>query len=150
MIDTLRRIFFGSKPLDIIMLVVELIVLLLIAYEVSVGIKARHKEARRKKVVDSRISSIRESISQGQKLVNSVPPQGDWQVASWAKSVASWTTKTAELLRQYSPNTEACFLDDVRILRDLVGNEGAQAEYLQLKARLANLRAIIENSNIYL
>lgn len=68
MLDTLRRIFEGTRPIDTIMLIIELLVLLLIAYEVWAGIQARRQERKRKKEVEKRVSAMAIRIANGSPL----------------------------------------------------------------------------------
>jgi hypothetical protein len=74
--DTIRRMLEGTRPIDLWMLVIELLVLLLIAYEVGIGIFRSRQDKKRAQQVQARSEKIREVITAGQKLQHDVPRFG--------------------------------------------------------------------------
>ncbi len=76
MLDTIRRMFADMRPIDTAMLIIEVLVLLLIAYEVVIGIKVRRKERKRKNEIEKRVKLLRNAMSEGQKIQHSWPQ--DW------------------------------------------------------------------------
>jgi hypothetical protein len=149
MLDTLRRMLGDSRPIDQLMLGIEFLVLLLIAYEVWTGIKDRWVEKRRKNLVEKRIGEMRNAIARGQALQLGTPKSMNSAVAKWASDVDSWEKETSELLRLYSAHAETAFLIDVPFDVHSLGSIGEPFRYGKLVGRLQNLRGIIEKSEVY-
>jgi len=85
---------------------IEMLVFLLIAFEVYVGIKERRREHRRKRLVDERVAEMRKAMAEGQVLVLSNPQSDDPRVAGWAQAVSNWSEETRRLLKSYSEHAE--------------------------------------------
>jgi len=149
MLDTVRRIFSDSKPLDVVMFAMEFLVLLLIAYEVWVGIRERQKGRKRKKVIDQSVSVLRNAMFEGQKIQQSWPKIGGSR-AEIEDAVNKWGEQTALLLRSFSAHAETAFLHEVPESPNKYGSIEAVFFYSRLMQRIANLQGIIEKPEIYL
>jgi hypothetical protein len=148
MLDTLRRMFEGSRPIDRVMLVIELLVLVLIAWEVGVGILERCEAKKRRKIVEQRRNEMRDAMVEGQRLLQTVPKLME-PIAKWASDVDAWERETQELLRSYSAQAETAFLIDTSFVPSTIGAIPDPRRYGKLMMRLQNLRAIIEKPEVY-
>jgi len=156
MLDTLRRIFVGSRPIDVVMLVVELLVLLLIAYEVGSGVWHKLKMRHRR-------SALLPYLEKGQKLLLGIPDQAlepHETVERWMQEVESWTSETRNFLDEHSPNASFAFMSTVRsgtVERAARRSDGTTFRvtgslgdaYQHLQTKLDNLRRIIEEPDVY-
>jgi hypothetical protein len=111
--DTIRRME-GARPIDLWMLVIELLVLALIAYEVIVGILRNRGDKKRTHNIRARSEKIREMMMEGQELQQEVPRfgTGPMEIAKWANAEKEWHEATKELLASYSAQAGAAFLHD--------------------------------------
>jgi hypothetical protein len=128
---------------------IEMLVLLLIAFEVYVGIKERRREHRRKRLVDERVSEMRKAMAAGQVLVLSNPQSDDPRVAGWAQAVSNWSEETRRLLKSYSEHAETAFMLRMPSSPSSYGSRGAVFEYISLLSGLENLKGIIEKPGVY-
>ena len=105
MCNTLRRLLSDVRPFEYVMLVLEALVLLLIAYEVGSGIWHRLRRHRRSK-------RVLKYLLQGQALKSSVPTQAAplAEVNEWRSQVQEWTDSTNRMLKRYSSEASASFL----------------------------------------
>lgn len=146
-LDTFRRILYGARPIDSTMLVVEILVLVLIAWEFVGGRFHRWKLQRR-------INRLFPCFTQGQQLYQNVPAVAADLAAStaWVEQVEDWTQRTSKLLASYSSKASVSFLHESGGLvnRDFHRiHTTAYAPYVQLLERLNSLRAILEKPDIY-
>jgi hypothetical protein len=160
---TIRRMFEGVKPFDWLMLGIETAVLLLILYEVIVGI-VRHRGARRRqKEVKQIVTSLSQFMDEGLELQRSVPDTAkeEWGVLqSWMTSTKVWGDKASECLATYSLRASAAFL----LVHDLSSSDSVvfapsgkvfyllsplREHYQRLLTQLNNLRQIIEKPEVY-
>ena len=98
--------FDGTRPIDWVMLVVELLVLLLIAYEVGSSIWFKWK-------TQGRLAATFEWMSKGQMLQQNAPPAGSSDEAdstAWVAAVQQWMEQTHHFLAKYSPQAAASFI----------------------------------------
>jgi hypothetical protein len=149
MLDTIRRMFADNRPIDNVMLVVELLVLLLIAYEVWIGILERRKERKRKNDVREKVSALRNAMFEGQKIQHSWPKIGGSR-AECEAALNSWFEQTTKLLRSYSAHAETAFLCEVPEPPNKYGSIEAVFHYSRLMQRITNLQGIIEKPDVYL
>ena len=134
MLDTLKR-FSDSTAYAISMWLMELLVLLLIAYEVVAAI-CRHR------VVKRRLNTLFKSMEKGHKLEEDVPHPG-WP----SDRISTWIQETQALLKSYSAQAEIAFLHDPHVIPP--NYPLPVREYHLLVTRLNNLRAIMENPEVY-
>ena len=149
MLETLRRIFADSKPLDVIMFVMEFLVLLLIAYEVADHVLAKRSERKRKKLIEGRVAILRDAMAKGQKIQHSWPKIGGSR-AECEDAVSKWCEQTGLLLKSYSAHAETAFLHEVPESPNRYGSIEAVFCYSKLVQRMSNLQGIIEKPDIYL
>src|SRR5207248_1009268 len=97
MLDTLRRIFGDSRPVDLLMLVIEFLVLAIIAGEL-IYVVIRHF---RKQRITKRLFLM---FLEGQTLQDAAPVRtfgpNDPEVADWKKRVGSWVSDVTVFLNQ--------------------------------------------------
>jgi hypothetical protein len=139
------------RPFDWVMLVVEVLVLLLILYEVFVGVRDRREQQRRNQVIRERVAMVRHAMQTGQELQRSSPRFGHSDTDRWYQAAKKWTEKTRALLKSYSLQAEASFVD----VSDMppvsaYGGFAAPQEYGELLVRIGNLRGIMEKPDVYL
>jgi hypothetical protein len=145
-VNTIRHMFEGVRPFDWLMLVVEVAVLVLIAWEI--GRDIWHKRKMR-----GRYDELFEYLDKGQKLHWSCPqvtPDGSPRDIGlkWENSVKAWIKETAAFLRRYSPKASKMFLKEVNdSYFDIVNN--ADFWLTALFERLRNLREIMEKCDVY-
>jgi hypothetical protein len=97
------------------------------------------------------VAQLREAIEQGQKLQKTVPVIGSPDVDRWYQGTKQWTETTQILLRSYSSQAEASFMDlaDAPLVSDYQ-RKGDPVAYVELLGRLRNLRQIMERPEVYL
>jgi len=143
--DTIRRIFGDSRPIDIAMLIIELLVLLLIAAEGVVNIFHWHSKR-------STTSRLRQFLAQGQDLYdNPPPPQASeqeghtWEakVQDWTKTVYSFLSEKAKLAAPVFDHAPPVFQTFTHISIRI------EQLYFQLDGRLKTLLSIMEKPNVY-
>jgi len=144
MLDTLRRLFFGgAKPIDRTMLVIEVLVLGVIAYETISAIW-------RKRTVHKRLNALFALMEKGISL-QQAPPDTDAAAHDWAQAVDVWITETTQVLSKYSAQAVASFNHQGKPASiSHAGISGiAHGHHAQLLIRLENLRAIMEKPDVY-
>jgi len=144
MLDAFRRMFRDVRPFDDLMLAIEVLVLLLIAYEVGSGIWQRIRRHRRSR-------RLLGCFSKGQALQASVPAENA-ETEEWLRNLKEWTDKTNNLLARYSPQASAAFLHSHSTVAGHYRGVArtAQTAMAELLERLENLRAIMERPEVYL
>lgn len=144
-LDWLRHLLH-RPPYDVSLWLMELLVLLVIGYEVVSSVWHKRKIRRRSK-------QIFKFISKGRQLEDNSPALSastESDVAVWNKSVNTWITETANFLRKYSPQAEASFLQGVFIRSSYRGvHPEAQLSFGLLLFRLEKLNGIIERQEVY-
>ena len=149
MLDTLRHIFSGTRPIDAVMLVVELLVLAIIAVEALVHLMHWFKIRRRMK-------RLRERFAEGQALHHAPPSMGTApeEALAWNRKVEAWIDVTKALLDGYSAQASMSFQHDpgreFRLAATHKIATAAELAYTRLQDCLNNLREIIENPDVYL
>jgi hypothetical protein len=133
------------------MLIIELLVLLLIAYEVIVSILEKIHERKRKKVVGERVKTLRDAMFEGQELRNSTTWGDDRErERKWVQDTKEWGERTRALLKSYSAHAEMAFLLEMPISPNDFGSMSQPFTLGTLLSRLNNLRSIIEKPEVYL
>ncbi len=148
-VDTLRHIFGGdTRPIDIWMLVIELLVLIVIGAEAVIAIK-RFFTHRPK------LAKITALLAKGLGLQQSAPvghaPSG--VIGEWKRSVEEWEKETIKYLESCSAQAVSVFLQEVGGGPPIAYNRvsmDAAGEFGTLRMRLANLRTIMERPEVYL
>jgi hypothetical protein len=154
MCNTIKHMFEGVRPFDWLMLVVEVAVLLLIAWEIGREEHFRCKERKRQLLLKQSMAKANGFISQGQTLQHTAPHVLEHNpdvVKKWMSSVESWIMDTNEFLSGCSSQASAKFLDDSH-LPDVRFPELAVQAVIHartLNRRLSNLQIIIQSPDIY-
>lgn len=137
LLDSLRRIFGEVRAIDWIMLVVELLVLFLIAYEVLYNVLHQRKVRKALKVV---VAAMTDGAFLQQKHQRAIDITNQDQVTVWANEVFLWTKKTEKNIHAYSEQAASSFAYVVS------QSGGLRAE---LDQRIEVLRRIMENPDAY-
>ena len=147
--DTFRRIFQGTRPIDYVMLIVEVFVLLIIALE---GIAHAVHRLR----VRRRVKRLRPFQATGLALQDEFrlrfrsSNDATGEAVEWIDRIDKWTAATSEHIKRYSLEATAAFLRDSGGVIMKYGNQNSIfATYERLESRLNNLHGIIETADLY-
>jgi hypothetical protein len=155
--------FEGVKPFDWLMLGIETAVLLLILYEVIVGIARHHGETRRQKELKQIVTSLSQFMDDGLRLQRSVPDTAKEETGvlqSWMANTKAWGDKTDMFLAARSQQASGVFLlvHDSSSADSIVFTPAGEFFYLaspvrehyqRLLTQLSNLRHITEKPEVY-
>ena len=144
MFDVLRRLLADTRPVDWIIIVIELLVLALIAYEV--GYDVRHRV-----VVKRRVRTVLELLAAGINLREQAGSLAIGDIEQWKQSVTNWTNESHKVLTGCSPQAGLKFgFLQARNASSYLGiAKDIQGHYGTLSARLDTLREIAENPHGY-
>ena len=142
--ETLRRIMYGIRPFDWVMLIVEVLVLIFIAAEIVPSLRHKARARKRQRVLFS-------LLTEGQAILNQAPsPFVQDSVHAWGVSVDAWSAKVTKVLADYSQHALASFNHQPQVGMPFHHiATGAWPHYGKLTARVENLRNIIEKPEIY-
>jgi hypothetical protein len=150
---TIMHMFEGARAIDWVMLVIEALVLILIAYEVVIAHLDRRGARMRKQATDRRSEAIRELVSKGHVLLASAPRFGenDMIVAKWKDSLRDWNVEVQTLLKSYSSQALASYNQGIPKSASFPGLAAGnvQGDYSFLLMRLDNLQNIMEKPDVY-
>jgi hypothetical protein len=157
MCNTIRHMFEGVRPFDWLMLIVEVLVLGLIAFEI-VREEWRHRaERKQQRIIGERSESLRQLLSKGQELQRNAPASGEsttdiaQDIAQWSRLIDTWHQEVATLLASYSSRAAMAFNHGVPKGSTYMGIAvAANRRFGFLLSRLENLQGILENPQIYL
>lgn len=142
---TIRRIFSDTRPVDILMLVIELLVLLLIAGEVIVAVL----HWRNKRSATARILVF---LADGQRLHDTPPHRQatEEEANAWIGEVKNWMRAVQSFLTNQSKSAVVVF-DHHSIGQRYSLRVSLHAEnwFYELDARLKTLRSIMEKPDVY-
>jgi hypothetical protein len=154
--------FEGTRAIDWVMLGVEVLVVLLISYEVFVGEMRHRRERRMRLTVSNIVLELSRLMDKGRRLQSSVPDPGIMNpqvVKPWKDSVDAWTEETNTFLVSHSSRASSAFMlvTDAGNMDSVVTSGGRQFAltgefrefYQQFVVRLANLRRILEQAEAY-
>ncbi|MGC2755474.1 hypothetical protein [Candidatus Binatus sp.] len=147
--DTLRRMLYGSRPIDKYTLAIGIVTLLIIGAEAIIHLWRYFRIERRKK-------QVLNYFIQGQALQGSpIAYENAVNIEPWREQLKTWIMTTSEFLRGCSPEACAAFLYDDAKVRDVhMQFQGVSPfvyqEFATLQQRLTNLRDILENPDVYL
>ena len=141
--DTLRRAFAGVKSIEWIMLVLEALVLILIAYEVAHNVIT---ERKRRKAIKAAVTMMTE----GAFLQQRASSLRDEDVQSWLQDVKRWSVDTSGKLDRFSTQASSAFSFVEAEERSFARVHGdANRAYCDLRMRVEMLRRIMENPDAY-
>ena len=155
MIDIVRRLFSDARPIDILILVVDFLVLAVILY--FEGGEKLHKRKMRRQVL-----ALASFMERGRKLQASTP---DPVVASdaideWIEQVKLWGSETQDFLSSRSMRASSAFTHIVNVTavdREVRSSDGRMFHvagyfgdaYQLLQLKLDNLHKIMVNPEAY-
>jgi hypothetical protein len=105
--------FEGGKPFDWLMLGIETAVLLLILYEVIIGIARHYGTKFRQKELSQLVASLSQLMAEGLELQRCVPNTATEEtevLQSWMTNTKVWGVKAGEFLAAHSQQASAAFL----------------------------------------
>jgi hypothetical protein len=144
--DTFRHMFGDSRPIDIAMLVIEVLVLALIAVEGIVNL-VRWRSRR------SITLRLRSFLAEGQKLLdNPPPPQALEQEARvWEADVQDWTKAVHSFLDEKAKSAVTVFDHAPLGSQELFTHVSRRIEHphLKLGGQLQTLLSIMEKPDVY-
>jgi len=176
MTDILRRswamISDGAKPIDWLILIVDVLVLMAILGFEGVGEFRYRKERKRRSNVERIVGSLCGFMDKGQKIQREVPkPKPSFdptydaitrKIEEWENTVSIWSGEVHGFLQECSAREATSFIliagtnqpANPQIVCMESGRsfpiEGSQREsYQKLAAQLSNLRSIIEKPEAY-
>jgi len=171
MFHTIHQMFIEVRPFDWIMLAVEVLVLLLILYEVVVNIIRHRREKKRRERLQEILKHLSQFMDAGKGLQVTVPntafigqPNYEWlneRVEKWALSVKQWRDEVKKFLSSRSGQALSAFVlivdaesidSMVHPLSDWpfrVTGELLHDLYQPLGVYLRNLQNIMEKVDIY-
>jgi hypothetical protein len=173
-IDFLHRgwaiLKYESRPVDWLVVIIDLLVLIVIVCSEIIGWWRHHKQSKRDRHVRKILDKLYLLMEEGRAIMSAVPnPSGDaiydavtGEVTEWIKSVGAWNKQTKELLEQISSKALATFeltsetgiSPNPQIVYKQSGYSfslrGLQGQtYKRLVSQLNNLRRIAEKPEAY-
>ena len=164
MYNTFLHICDGIRPFDWVMLIVEVLVLVLIGYEVLVGKRERRIKHKRELLLAQQKAALSGFMAKGDQLRQNTPNmqmQKEYP-HDWIGAVDSWSRQTADYLAQYSLNAGSAFTlikqSNLFIERvELPNSDGRvfrveshiRESYQRLVMQLSNLAEIVEKVDLY-
>ena len=141
--SALFHVLAYSQPIDVAILGVEVLVLLMLAYQQFTRITHKRR-------LDRQLSRLFYALAEGQELQAIAPEKINEDSASfgkWKHAVRDWVDVTRKTLEDCSGNAVISFMHnpDLSLTRF-----GARSEYELFIARLNNLRCIMEHMDAYL
>jgi hypothetical protein len=143
--NTLPHLFAEYRPVDMVILLVEFLVLLMIVWQM--GARTLHK-----RTVAKRLMELFYAMAEGQELQAIAPHRTDERSASsgkWRQSVQEWITQTGKVLERCSAQAAISFIHNPDLTLTHPNGIAAPSEYESLVVRLNNLRGIIEHPDAY-
>ena len=153
LLHILGRVWTGVKAISPAM---ELLVVLMIAYEIRHTVLEKRAVRKRAVQVREKSDQILGQISKGQTLKKTAPKKESYEqdyerVVEWVAAVESWITDTNRMLIGFSQRAATTFLDDALARTDasIPVDHKARDCYITLSHRLSNLRSIMERPEVY-
>ncbi len=140
--------FGDSRPIDVVMLIIEFLVLAIIAAE---AIHAIARYVRKRRIT----THLFVFFLTGQELQDTVPKRSsgfnDPLVAAWNEKVNDWMNAVTDFLGNKCSHQAAVSFRHYITKQRLAANISPDAEvlYMALETRLDNLRSIIEKLDVY-
>lgn len=143
--STFLHVFGESRPVDVVIVLGELLVMFMIAYEL-VG-RAMHKRS-----VAKRLNELFYAIAEGQELqavARQITDEPSPRAGEWSHAVQEWIKVTRKTLERCSAQAVISFMHDPDLTLSHLGSIAAASEYEALVLRLNNLRCIMEHPEAY-
>ena len=157
--------FSEVRPFDWLMLIIEVLVLLLILYEVIANAVHAYKGRKRELALSLIVTSLTEFMEKGRNLQLGTPDpsmSSPDEVSTWIDSVKLWAKDTNDFITRHSLRATVSFaliegtgvMANPQVVYTESGYsfpiEGPQREsYQRLVVQLNNLRSIIEKPEAY-
>ncbi len=134
-----------TRPIDLWMLAIELLVLVVIAGEAALSLRSWYDKRKKR-------GQILALMSKGQALERCPPGHIELhRVNEWVQQVDAWITQTDNFLKTCSPQASAEFQSNIGMPTVMYPAmaPGAEPWYKTILVRLANLRNIMEKPDTY-
>jgi hypothetical protein len=154
--------FEGIRPFDWLMLVVEVLVLVIIAYEFIAEALRRRTDQKRRLFLNALVLRLSPLIDEGERIRSTAPdPLATTQyfITRWTDSVSSWTKKTEALIAGHSSSASATFMliSESQCVDDAVSYHGhhfflsgpTSETHKALTLHLENLRRMVDRPEAY-
>jgi hypothetical protein len=143
--NTFPHVFTEYRPVDMVILLLEFLVLLMIVCQLVA--RTMHKRA-----IANRLMELFYAMAEGQELQAIAPHRTDERSAGsgkWRQSVQEWITQTSKMLERCSAQAAISFIHNPDLTLTHPNGIAAPSEYDSLVVRLNNLRGIIEHPDAY-
>jgi nitrogen fixation/metabolism regulation signal transduction histidine kinase len=143
--SALFRVLAYSQPIDVAILGVQVLVLLMLAYQQFTRIIHKRR-------LDRQLSKLFYALAEGQELQAIAPDMIDEDAASfgkWKHAVRDWMDVTRKTLESCSGNAVISFMHNPDFQLTRTDRINARTDYESLIARLNNLRCIMEHMDAY-
>ena len=140
------RVLAQSQPIDLAILGIEVLLLLVLAYQQFTRIVHKRR-------LNKQLSKLFYALAEGQELQAIAPDTIDdnsVNLGKWKRAVRNWMDVTRTILEGCSGNAVISFAHDPVLSLTHAGRMSARSEYESLIARLNNLRCIMEHIDAYL
>src|SRR5216684_2216069 len=151
MCNTIKHMFEGVRPFDWLMLGIEVIVVILIGFEIFRGERSRHEEEKRLERVNERMTVIRSLMAVGQEIRRTAPePMAHNAVNPWVEALEKWNQEVYVILESFSRQAAVSFNAGIPKGANYPGLAPVAQQYFGvLLLRLENLQNIMEKPDVY-
>ena len=139
------HVFTNSRPVDLLIVAGEILVLLLIAYELA-------SRTLYKRSLSKRLNELFYAIAEGQELqatARQIRDEHSLYAEEWSEEVKEWIKVTRKTLERCSAQAVISFMHDPDLTLTHPGSIVPVSEYQSLVLRLNNLRSIMEHPEAY-
>jgi hypothetical protein len=139
------RVLAQSQPIDLAILGIEVLLLLVLAYQQFTRIVHKRR-------LNKQLSKLFYALAEGQELQAIAPDtidENSVNLGKWKRAVRNWMDVTRTILEGCSGNAVISFAHDPVLTLTHAGRMSARSEYESLIARLNNLRCIMEHIDAY-
>jgi hypothetical protein len=143
--SALFRVLAHSQTIDLAILGVQVLVLLMLAYQQFSRISHKRK-------LDKKLSILFYALADGQELKALAPDLLDGDAASigkWKRAVHDWVDATRKMLEGCSGNAVISFMQNPDLRVTDSDRTNALTDYNSLTTRMNNLRSIMEHIDSY-
>jgi len=141
----LFRVLTYSQPIDVAILGVQVLVLLMLAYQ-------QFSRIIHKRRLDKKLSNLFYALAEGQELKTIAPQMLEGDPASagkWKRAVHDWVDATRKMLEGCSGNAVISFMQNPDLRVTDSDRTNALTDYNSLTTRMNNLRSIMEHIDSY-
>ncbi len=159
---TIAHLIEGTRPLDWIMLIVEILVLFIIAYDFIAERFRRWTDKKRRSFLDALVLQLSPLLDEGNRIRLTIPDPlatTPFFISRWIDIASSWTEKTKTVIASYSSSASAAFMliSDSQWVDDAVSYHGHNfflsgptlEAYKAITLHLENLQRMMDRPEMY-